>query len=80
MNAKKCDRCKKYYDPYKGVKYGEQMVNTVSVCRVIDDDLYSKLIGTENKNGLYFKDVKDLCPECAEKFVKWLNGDDCSER
>ena len=66
MNAKKCDRCGKYYEPYQradshmtstGNTVYNVKFNCVKIC--IDD----KWCGTF-----------DLCPECAKDFNKWINN------
>lgn len=64
MNAKKCDRCGKYYDSYGT---NDDLKNTNAVMFV-----------NANKNGQYFSHgVIDLCPECmneVKEFVKANGG------
>ena len=53
MDAKKCDRCKNYYDPVPYYKI-----------KVLVD------------NHPYGEAKKDLCPECCDKFFRFLNGEE----
>ena len=69
MNAKKCDRCKKYYDEYAGIhKRSEE--GTVFQNYEIP---YNQLI---INNHTYSKSVPkkcfDLCPDCMIELYKWL--------
>lgn len=56
MNVKKCDRCGKYYDPYGGIEYNNKKVNVLRLAR----------------DGEQSVMCKDLCPECMESLIKWL--------
>lgn len=63
-NAKKCDRCGKYYD-----EYGEDM-----------DVMGNLPIGDVNGIALvsdeYNRLSLDICPMCMIQFVDWLNAFD----
>ncbi len=60
MNAKKCDRCGKYYTDGSFACYSGGSMTIVS-------STGRKVI---NKNTEY-----DLCEECAEGFEKWMKQD-----
>lgn len=62
MDAKKCDRCGKFYDEYN-VK-DEQSPNSFRLLRK-----------TENRVN-YKLDEYDLCPECMAKLQEWLQKGD----
>ena len=69
MNAKKCDRCKKFYDEYAGIhKRSEE--GTVFQNYEIP---YNQLI---MNNYIYSATVPknrfDLCPDCMQAFDNWL--------
>lgn len=54
MNAKKCDRCGKYYDSY-GTNSDHKNTNAVMFVNV-------------DRNGHYFSHgIIDLCPECMNE-------------
>lgn len=60
MDAKKCDRCGKYYDPDVNVGYiGEDRLFQHHGC------LY--FYPVEDSPHI------DLCPECSDRFESWLN-------
>ena len=61
MLAKKCDRCGKYYELYKD-NYGHNGVALTSHDRF------------ECLNPNY--DKYDLCPECMEKVIEFLKGEE----
>lgn len=64
MNARKCDRCGKYYDHYKGSltfqKNGE--ANGLSLC---DEDFS----GTVNRRKYY-----DLCQACMKELMDFIRN------
>ena len=55
-NAKKCDRCGKLYENYKGVNITE------------GGNSYNTVIFT---GGLYNRDF-DLCPDCMSKLIEFI--------
>lgn len=57
-NAKKCDRCKCFYDTYRGVRYR------------VDGELYSAF-SVVLSNGFKMK-AFDLCPDCMKKTINFL--------
>ena len=73
MNAKKCDRCKKYYDEYAGIhKRSEEGTifqnyeipyNQINLILYLENEIYD---GVPNK-------IFDLCPDCMVEFDKWIN-------
>lgn len=60
MDAKKCDRCRKFYTRNKDEKYG--------VILKSKRDEYG-MFG-RNEGELY-----DLCHECMEDFERWLENE-----
>lgn len=62
MMAKKCDRCGKLHEFYRGSKEfkGAENVNGILF---IDRD-------TDNK--YWSRNAKDLCPECMRELVDWF--------
>lgn len=68
MDAKKCDRCGKYYDDYKGVCRVTENGSIEMQYRVPYNQL--KILNTTyNVPDKYF----DLCPDCMRGFDKWIN-------
>lgn len=71
MKAFRCDRCREYYMPYDGV--GKNGVNRVtgeqSYKYIFDSILLDKRDSDIRSNEGY-----DLCPKCAEEFIKWFKG------
>lgn len=74
MNAKKCDRCGKYYDLYE-----------MDIPEIYKDRMNGKM----NFVALHGKDIErcdgmptgssrpiDLCPDCMEKLISFLDGAD----
>lgn len=72
MNAKKCDRCGKYYDLYE---------------MDIPERYKDKMNGKMNCVALHGKDIErcdgmptgcskpiDLCPDCMDGLLEYLNG------
>ena len=77
-NAKKCDRCQKLYDPFS---QGERFM-----CRFENPTF---LTGAGMREGTVFKrlvdhagakDLLDLCPECSEDFILFMEGNPLSVR
>lgn len=65
MKAIKCDRCKKYYDPYKPGK------NTYESNLLI----FAQDGGPTNAIGYYWENRQfELCPECMQDAVKFMQA------
>lgn len=64
MDAKKCDRCNKYYEPYR--QCDEHMTRTGEVYHNV---LFNGIILRSNSE--YIKNI-DLCKECAKSVYEWL--------
>ena len=68
MNVKKCDRCEKYYEFYKRAQ------------RNSDSKKIKQLLGISRNglklmyNELYSSDTIDICPDCMEELLKWLDN------
>ena len=58
-NAKKCDRCKNFYDTYRGIRY-----------RSADGELYSAF-KTVLANSFATKNI-DMCPACMKETITFL--------
>ena len=65
-NAKKCDKCKSFYDTYRGVRYR------------VDGELYSAF-NVALSNGFKMKAL-DLCPDCMKETITFLGLDLIVER
>lgn len=59
-NAKKCDRCKQFYEPYRGVSLKREG----SYYRV-----NSARLTSSSCKEMYF----DLCPSCVKTIATFLN-------
>lgn len=57
-NAKKCDRCKHFYDTYRGVRYR------------VDGELYSAF-NVALSNAFKMKAL-DMCPACMKETITFL--------
>ena len=57
-NAKKCDKCKAFYDPYRGIRYRAE------------GELYSAFNAVLS-NGFKMKAL-DLCPDCMKETITFL--------
>jgi hypothetical protein len=57
-NAKKCDKCKSFYDPYRGVRYR------------VDGELYSAF-SVVLSNAFKMK-AFDMCPACMKETINFL--------
>ena len=56
--ARKCDRCKKLYEPYnQNTKNGINAIKTVLI---------------DEKDNHFLMDKYDLCSDCCKEFNKWL--------
>lgn len=69
MDAKKCDRCKKYYDKYEGIYKRGKNGNVVQRFKIPCNQLFIS-------NSIYNEvpDIPfDLCPDCMMELNKWLN-------
>lgn len=61
MNARKCDRCGKFYEKY-GIKSGcSNKPNGILYATLYDDHTY------------YSSKSFDLCPECMDELKKWIS-------
>lgn len=65
-DAKRCDRCKGYYDLGATVQKNGMNFSSISLY----DNNYNQL--KIKKSGHYF----DLCPECALKLLKWMHNEE----
>ena len=74
MDAKKCDRCGEYYQPYTNSKICsiEDILKTTE--KDIVGELYSKTCSSLNKKQYFTIYTYDLCPECMRKQVMFLKG------
>ena len=70
MDAKKCDRCNKYYDKYVGLNERDEKENVYQRYEIP----YNRLVVC---NSIYSKTGPDssfdLCPDCMMEFDKWIN-------
>ena len=71
-NAKKCDRCGKFYDPFDmegmSCKFSNPILQATNDHR---EGLIGKLMLSGSPD-----DYEDLCPECAELFEAFMSGAD----
>ena len=66
MNAKKCDRCNKFYDTY-GVKNDKNNTNAI-------------MFVNADKNGHYFSHGStELCPECMNEIKEFVKAEGGTE-
>ena len=63
MNAKKCDRCKKFYDRNE-VKYKGSVIDGISLTRGMSYFCLTR---------------KDLCDDCLKSLDKWFNNVESEE-
>ncbi len=78
MNAKKCDRCGEYYDEYKKDinDLPARLINPAEICR---GDFVNSIIfkGYAVNTGIRGVSGRiDLCPDCMEKLISFLDGAD----
>lgn len=68
-NCKKCDRCKTSYEYYGAADYTERLYNGManSMCFCFETSVAS---------DVYEKQKIDLCPECFDALVRFMNGTD----
>lgn len=60
MDAKKCDRCRKFYDEYN--------------IRSFDCDPNAVALYQKQNDGIYYIVKKyDLCPDCMAELQEWLS-------
>lgn len=60
--ARKCDRCGSFYSPESSRSKREEGFNAINLInRTFNNVAYS--------NGTY-----DLCPNCLNSFLEWLNA------
>ena len=58
-NAKKCDRCGKFYDEY-------------NTCRNNKKPNGIQVISLDTNHKYFEYALIDLCPECMDQFQEWL--------
>lgn len=69
-DAKRCDRCKGYYDLGSTVQKNGMNFSSISLY----DNNYNQLkIKKSDQDGDYYF---DLCPECALKLLKWMHNEE----
>ena len=78
MRACKCDRCGEYYDEYKRdiADLPEELIDPNKKCR---GDYINGLVleGYNDNTGIRGNSMHiDLCPECMEKLISFLDGSD----
>ena len=70
MDAKKCDRCNKYYNKYVGLNERNEEEKVYQRYEIP----YNQLVV---HNSIYRNTVPDscfdLCPDCMMEFDKWIN-------
>lgn len=64
--ARKCDRCGSFYIPESRRADGEYFNALTLMYRKLNDSCYA--------NGTY-----DLCPNCSDSLINWLNNNTCKE-
>ena len=67
MEARKCDRCKEYYDLTKEEQKERNLPTDLKGQYV---KIYMRGSLNEDRGNWY-----DLCPKCFNKLKKWLKGD-----
>lgn len=78
MRACKCDRCGEYYDEYKKDidDLPEELIDPDKKCR---GDYINGLVleGYNDNTGIRGNSMHiDLCPDCMEKLISFLDGAD----
>lgn len=59
-NAKKCDRCGRYYEVYNIARCNEKINGVIRANIDVD--------------GTYYSNEKiEFCPDCKDSFEKWLS-------
>lgn len=80
MEAKRCDRCGRYYDPYE-MKIPEEFRNE----SMPKEDRMNHIVlqGTDIRkcSGMPIGASKyiDLCPRCMEGLIRYIRGEDINE-
>lgn len=71
MVAFRCDRCKEYYIPYEGLNERD-VTGGDSNCAA-----FSKRFDSLILSGIKLSERKqyDLCPNCMEKLIKFMEND-----
>ena len=69
MDAKKCDRCKKYYEEYAGIYKCRETGSVAIKYRVPYNQLCLENAIYDGVSNKFF----DLCPDCMAEFDKWIN-------
>ena len=62
MNARKCDRCGKFYEQYNNQPSGDEQPNKIAFVRE-----YGVHIHNEAKLCSF-----DLCEQCMDRVKKWM--------
>ena len=77
MDAKKCDRCGKFYDHYYGLGLDQSMKKRFKIDSTNSMQLvFTPKFSTQSKN---YSEVLDLCPDCMHGLLKWMGGDKDAE-
>lgn len=73
-DAKRCDRCKGYYDLGATVQKNGMNFSSISLY----DNNYNQLTikKCDQNCGHYGDYFFDLCPECALKLLKWMHNEE----
>lgn len=69
-DAKRCDRCKRYYDLGATVQKNGMNFSSISL---YDNNCNQLKIEKSDQDCDYFF---DLCPECALKLLKWMHNEE----
>lgn len=67
MKAKKCDRCKKYYDEYTEIN--GILCNSIIFYRNKDN------VDTSIPENFIYT-PKDLCSDCMKSLIEWYGSED----
>ena len=76
MEARKCDRCRKYYDNYtKEIPEGFENSHEAKGNKINGVILYG--IDNMEHRGMPIGSSKyiDLCPECMDGLIRYIKGD-----
>ena len=71
-DAKRCDRCKGYYDLGATVQKNGMNFSSISLY----DNKYNQVDLSKEKWDHYVGYYFDLCPECALKLLKWMHNEE----
>ena len=72
-DAKRCDRCKGYYDLGATVQKNGMNFSSISL---YDNNCNQLKIKKSDQDCDYFDYYFDLCPECALKLLKWMHNEE----